>query len=109
MAALLAAALTFAGCQDGYPIAATRCDRVCDFSQGKCDGDSPSACVVTCEEGLRMSGCYEEFDKLLECIEEHGKILACFTASPGSECEAEQRVLEACAVRRRPPTASGSE
>ena len=108
-AALLAAALTFAGCQDGYPIPATRCDRACDFRQSDCDGESPSACVVTCEESLRMSACHEEFDELLGCMEEHGKSIACFAASPGSECEVEQRALEACAVRPRLPPASDSE
>ena len=32
-ATALGAALIVAGCQDGYPIAATRCDRWCDLTQ----------------------------------------------------------------------------
>jgi hypothetical protein len=103
MAALLAAALAFAGCQDGYPIPATLCDRACDPRQGsQCEGYSPASCVITCEETLRSSGCHEQFEELLRCMEEHQKNLMCDASGRGLACEVEQGALQACAALRKP-------
>lgn len=111
MAVLLGAALTCAGCQDGYPIAATRCDRACRVGQGpECEGYSPADCVVGCEAALRGSDCVEEFEELLSCIEEHGLNLVCERS--GSEavedCEVERKRNAGC-VRQTPRPESSSE
>jgi len=72
IATVLAAALTIAGCQDGYPIAATRCDRFCDLTQAaQCGEYNPATCVFSCEDGAGGPTCYPEFDALLACLEKH--------------------------------------
>jgi hypothetical protein len=65
------------GCQDGYPIPATRCDRWCDAGQLTfCDGYDPADCVLTCSQR------YGDTD---ECGSELEELIACVKRTPAQE------------------------
>ena len=108
MSVWLGVALSLAGCQDGYPIAATRCDRLCDLTQEtQCGVYSPAACVVGCEAQVwGGAACYPEFDVLLACLEIHrsaihrsdGASCGDLTTSTIAECDKAQTALALCAV-----------
>jgi hypothetical protein len=105
LALLLAFAPTIVGCQDGYPIAATRCDRWCDLLQTtECGGYTPASCVVTCEQSFAGAGCTDDFDAVLHCLEMHRSELKC--ADLGSPlitvCETEIANLRRCAMPEAP-------
>lgn len=96
-ATLFGAALLAASCQDGYPIAATRCDRWCDLTQATwCGRYNPASCVVGCEQLAGGADCYPQFDRLLICLEQQptircdpaggdGVVLACSEAQGARE------------------------
>ena len=108
----LTTALTIAGCQDGYPIDATPCDRYCTLGLAKgCGDDSPAGCVLTCEVywGWTRSGCTAEFDDWVRCLKAHEYHLVCDYSfpSPTEGCESTQQALDACMRAHfisRPPT-----
>jgi hypothetical protein len=103
MAVLLGAALAVAGCQDGYPIPATRCDHFCDLKQAtECGAYNPAACVVGCERISGGPACYDRFDELLSCLKEHERDLVCDFSGKAPACEAEQGRLAACASLHAP-------
>ena len=64
-----ASCLAFA-CQDGYPIAATRCDDWCEASLILgCTVDDPAACVVACEDqGISAPACEARFEVVMSCL-----------------------------------------
>jgi len=106
MATLLAAALTVAGCQNGYPIAATRCDHFCDLTEeAQCGEYNPATCVLSCEQGSGGPTCYPEFDALLACLEMHETTCANSTFGVLPECQGAQNALFNCAdvAYGRPP------
>ncbi len=112
MAVLLGAALMVAGCQDGYPIAATRCDRWCDIRQAtECGNYNPAGCVVGCEQVSGGAACQPAFDELLTCLEQHQQDIKCDNAHYGMvpKCEQAQATLYACAMLRGPHAASNAE
>ena len=109
---MLAAALAAPGCQDGYPIAATRCDSWCDLEQDVfCGAYNPATCVIECELSHRDAECYDEFDDLLRCMKMYRSKLICKNApstEPGPECLQEtNRKLTTC-MNEHPPRASSS-
>jgi hypothetical protein len=74
----LALALVIAACQDGYPIAPTRCDRWCELSRAtECGDSSPASCVANCEENPQDAACAETVDALLDCMEAHASSIGC--------------------------------
>jgi hypothetical protein len=98
MIVLLGPALAVAGCQDGYPIAVTRCDRMCDVRHAiECVDYTPSGCVLGCEQGY-TAACEPAFDALLTCLEVHRSEIACGTAIDESvpKCSVEYIELERC-------------
>jgi len=99
----LAASLTLVGCQDQYPIPATRCDRLCDLTKGtQCDGYNPAGCVVMCEEGTNRKDCEPQFDALLGCLEAHRQELICDHTGLIQPCQSEQDTQKICLARRPP-------
>ena len=100
LAALLGAALLVASCQDGYPIAATRCDRYCHVRQAtECGSYNPAACVSECELASGDPACSDRLDELLACVEKPGLKIVCDIASYKivPECLAEYTRLGKCA------------
>jgi len=103
----LGAALSSAGCQDGYPIATTRCDRVCDLTRETACGEyEPAKCVATCEQQRWGGGaaCDPAVEALLACLEIHRSEIrqlngSCgdFTAAHVIACKHEQLALAECA------------
>jgi hypothetical protein len=78
IAALLGAALLVASCQDGYPIAATRCDRWCHVRQATgCGNYNPAECVGYCEQSFGDPACRDELDAVLACEEKPGLQSVC--------------------------------
>jgi hypothetical protein len=109
---LLGAALIVGGCQDGYPIAATRCDRWCDIRQAtECGSYDPAGCVVSCEQVAGGAACHPEFDSLLACLEKHEHEIECDLSSYGvvPACKGEQAALHACGMLHAPQRPSGAE
>jgi hypothetical protein len=95
----LAAALTVPGCQDGYPIAPTACDRYCALGPAPGCGDhNPTACVVSCEATTFSHACPIEFDEWVGCLKEHNHRLECNDSVVGMTqgCESEQQAFSAC-------------
>jgi len=87
----LTAALAIQGCQDGYPIAATACDRYCDLGMAPGCGDyRPTECVVSCEAHWASMVCSSEFDDWVSCLKERKHTLVCDYSLPVSNdgCEA---------------------
>jgi len=105
-------ALVVAGCQDGYPIAATRCDRWCDVRRAtECGNYNPAACVVACEQASSGSDCDAEFDILLACLESTPQSqITCETYRLGTAapCYSKQTALYACS-NHFSPGSSGAE
>jgi len=109
--ASLSFALAMAGCQDGYPIAATRCDRACNMERGsQCREYNPVGCVVGCEQLAGGPACYPAFDELLACLEAHQvKVCGNVVDSSFIACSAEQAELYACAKPDAPQGPSAGE
>jgi hypothetical protein len=110
VAILLGAGPLVAGCQNGYPIAATRCDRLCDLAQETWCGDyNPASCVVSCEESRKNPACDEKLDALLRCLGDHEQEIACNERSYGEflPCKDAANARLACEMQP-PPRASGS-
>jgi len=102
LAALLAAALTVAGCQDSYPIAATRCDHFCDLTQeAQCGDYNPASCVLSCEQGSGGAACYAEFDALLACLEMYETTCENSRFGVLPACQSAQNALFNCADAAR--------
>jgi|SRR6187431_989119 len=102
---LLGSALTLAGCQDGYPLAATRCDHWCELLRtAQCTETGPAACIVSCEQAAStVAPCYPEFDTLLACLETRRSEIQASAATCngvaarlGFACIDEQSRLERC-------------
>ncbi|HKO49471.1 MAG TPA: hypothetical protein VJV79_17200 [Polyangiaceae bacterium] len=112
-AGLLGAALTLtiAGCQDQYPIEATRCDYLCDLTEATfCEDYNPAACVVGCEQNLGGSACPELLDDFIRCLEMHESELTCggFDDRTVPECKKALDAAGACGMvhaRRAPSSA----
>ena len=105
---LLGAALVVTSCQDGYPIAATRCDRWCDIMQvAECGNYNPAACVSGCEQSFGTA-CNDEFDALLECLNMNESSIACISTSPGlvPACIFKQNELINCARAAQRPSSN---
>jgi len=105
-AALLALASAMPSCQDGYPIAATPCDRYCDLGiQTDCGGDSPAGCVASCESSpvIQLQDCSSEFDDWVLCHKVHHHGLTCGYEPPltTTGCEASAQAYGACADAHR--------
>ncbi len=112
MPVLLGAALTALGCQDGYPIAATHCDRWCDIRQAtECGNYNPTSCVVSCEQLSGGAACYPEFDAVLTCLEQHEREIGCDSSSYGivRACQDAQQTLYNCAMAPTPHAANSAE
>lgn len=123
IALTLGAALAVAGCQDGYPIAATHCDTWCDLVQATyCGTYNPATCVVDCELSYGGPACYQEFEDLLRCMAPYKSKFTCLdpnspALSPSNEAipecptESNKRLSE-CVVAHTPhapPAPSGKE
>ncbi|HEY0468189.1 MAG TPA: hypothetical protein VGC79_28520, partial [Polyangiaceae bacterium] len=112
---LFAAALAIAGCQDGYPIAATPCDRLCELTKAAyCESYKPAACVVQCEQTFGGAACYDEFEDYLACVEMYQSNATCTVV--GTERNAwNQRCVDAfrkaqeCGTAHAPRGPSSSE
>jgi hypothetical protein len=113
----LTAGLTIAGCQDGYPIEATPCDRYCDLGLASGCGDpSPAGCVLTCEEywGWTRQPCSDEFDAWVSCNKQNGNHLACDASFvpaslvPTDACQSPQQTLNDCMRAHAVPHAPAS-
>jgi hypothetical protein len=94
-------AVASAGCQDGYPIAATRCDRWCDATQAtECGRYNPAGCVVSCEATLGASKCVAQLELLTTCAEAKRDLFECreFYSGIDQPCTAEQTAAYACAL-----------
>lgn len=101
VAASVTAALAIAGCQDGYPIAATACDRYCDLGLAPGCGDySPTNCVLTCEVYWNSEVCSSEFDAAVSCLKAHKHPLVCDYTSPLSTdgCDSALATRLECAI-----------
>ena len=106
----LGVAVVASGCQDGYPIAATRCDHWCDVRQDtECGNYNPANCVVGCEaEYGSKAECAEPFDVLLACLDALPQSkLACpysgnYTDYQEPPCNAELTQLYVCITPRYP-------
>src|SRR6187551_1922517 len=98
MLVLLGATLTVVGCQDGYPLAVTRCDRWCNVVESQCEDYRPAACVLGCEQKVWSStACAAGFDALLACLETHRSEVTCYQLSdPNTACSKEQTALVGC-------------
>ena len=59
------------GCQDGYPIAPSHCDRFCHAIERSDCGQDPVNCVLACEQEQTVApaGCEAEIDALLVCVD----------------------------------------
>ena len=59
-----------AGCQDGYPIAATICDEWCvQMRRVGCGSYDPAMCVTICERaGLSHDDCADSVQQALTCL-----------------------------------------
>jgi len=114
--ALLGAVLLSAGCQDEYPIAATRCDRLCDVTKDvQCGEYNPAGCVAGCEQQpLVDAACYPAFDARLTCLETHRSQIQRTEFGCGGtetkipECAGEQMALEQCVQAHPLPNRPGS-
>jgi hypothetical protein len=105
---LFGAALPAFGCQDGYPIAATRCDLFCDLRQAtECGSYNPAGCVVSCEEVSGGTACHPEFDALLTCLKEHEHEIECNRMVPA--CKSDHAALYACGMRQMPQGPGSAE
>ena len=97
----LALAVLAGGCQDGYPIPATRCDRWCELTrETECGAYNPATCVSGCETAFGGEACYAEFDALLLCAERlPASERRCNYNNFGTvlECSAPKSDLDACA------------
>jgi hypothetical protein len=118
MLVVLGTTLSVAGCQDGYPIAVTRCDRWCDVVEKHCESYQPAACVLGCEQkgwghapGLgSRAACEPAFDALLTCLEAHRSEVTCYQLSePVPACIDAQTALVACATEQAPHVPNGTE
>ncbi len=112
MLVLLGAALVVAGCQDGYPIAATHCDLWCDIRQAtECGGYDPAGCVVSCEQVAGGAACRGEFDVLLTCLKQHEHEIECDHSTYGivPACKGEQAALYACGMLHTPQSPSSAD
>jgi len=110
-ALILGSTLPLAGCQDAYPVAATRCDRWCDLVQDTfCGNYNPARCVVLCEQKVGGARCNPQFDQLLSCLEQQPNI-TCFDSGDGlvPACVAEDEALAGCMVTTAPPAPSSTE
>jgi len=90
-----------AGCQDGYPIAATACDRYCDLGLVPgCGEYGPTECVVICESHWNSTRCSNELDDWVSCLKRHHYRLVCDYTFPSLKdgCETEESAWYACAV-----------
>jgi len=103
----LALAVLFAcfGCQDGYPIPASQCDRWCDASKLTfCSSYDPAGCVLTCSQrGGDAPACRAELDTLLACLgRQSPHELECETyiyeGAPAPPCLDEESDYEVCTV-----------
>jgi len=106
----LAALLAVLGCQDGYPIEPTPCDRYCALGlKPECDELNPTACVVYCEASTFSHICPTEFDDWVACRKAYEQRLECSYGLVGTTegCGREQRALTACANAHGYP--SGAE
>jgi hypothetical protein len=109
LAAALVTALTFAGCQDGYPIAATRCDHLCELTKvTQCESYNPAGCVVTCEGASDSPICDPLFDDLLICLRAHKNELFCNHTGQVMSCGAEQQAHRFCLALNPPAHAQKS-
>jgi len=118
MSVWLGVALSLAGCQDGYPIAATRCDRLCDITRANaCGTYSPAACVAGCEQQKVWGGvaCYAALDAQLACLESHPAEIQPAEGNCGSswdatiaECMDEQIALDLCRAAHAPHVPNSS-
>ena len=99
-------ALLAGGCQDGYPIAATRCDRWCELTRDtECGAYNPATCVSGCERAFGGEACYAQFDTLLGCAESApASERACdfFDFGSVAACSDQKAILDDCS-RRNPP------
>jgi len=112
LAVSLAAIWAVLGCQDGYPIAPTACDRYCALGLApECGDENPSACVVSCEATNFSHVCPSEFDDWVGCSRDHQRRLECGYSVVGKidGCEKEQRAIAACATAHGFPVPSGTE
>ena len=97
--ALVCAALCAIGCQDGYPIAPTRCDEWCNVSEDSaCLGLDPAACVVACEQrGISLPACTSQFEAAMQCERAHSQSHLDCTNPASWPCYDAERVLMLCA------------
>ena len=109
---VLLALLPATGCQDGYPVTATRCDRWCEVTQNCDDAYEPALCVEFCEQqsGWVMAACSTEFDAQLACLDEHRSKLYCGMRFLGLEpaCSDLQTKFQDCMRLHEPHGASGA-
>jgi len=97
----LALALALSACQDGYPLAATRCDRWCKLSQAvECGAFTPGGCVASCEENRIDPACDQIVDALLACMAAHESTIGCELWNYGTiaPCQAEHDQQRACSL-----------
>jgi hypothetical protein len=89
-------------CENGYPIAPTLCDRVCEGEQRlHCDGEDPIACIDSCEVA-RNPRCEARLTALTRCI--NALPLSAFECQSGSTrrqfgtCNLEAQLLQTCSL-----------
>jgi len=102
----LVVAIGAVGCQDGYPIAATRCDRWCELTRDtQCGVYNPASCVSGCEVSFGSAACYAEFDALLGCLQSvPASDRACdyYNFGTVADCSAQTTTLDDCSRRQAP-------
>ncbi|HWZ87229.1 MAG TPA: hypothetical protein VNW92_00215 [Polyangiaceae bacterium] len=114
LAALLGCGASFAaGCQDGYPIAATVCDDWCDQTRRvACGSYDPAMCVMACERaGLSRTDCADSVQQALACL--RGKTdaeLACqaWAFTGPTPCSEQQTTALACGSQNHRGTLPGA-
>jgi hypothetical protein len=89
------------GCQDGYPIAPTRCDYLCQQTARECVSVSnPAMCVESCESaGVGLAACAELTEQLTACLKAKSDTeLDCehLLSASVAPCSAEQESAYAC-------------
>jgi len=108
---LLAGVFAAFGCQDGYPIEPTSCDRYCALELApECVAGNPTECVVFCETTFYSRLCPTEFDDWVGCLKAQNRRRECNDSVTGKTvgCESESQALYAC-VMRGTPTPSDPE
>ena len=101
----LCAAVVFVGCQDGYPIAPTLCDRWCEVKKDQqCGYYHPAECVVACEQAQGYAACEGAFAMWVTCLEALPRsALSCnqygiYNPNDVTPCANEETAVTTCAV-----------